>query len=404
MAWNEPGGDGKWGNKGPNQGPPDLDKVIKDLKSKLMGGRKKGPIGSVGGSEGGSTSNKGSGLMAGLIIGALLVLWVLSGIFIVAPAERAVVVTFGKYSSTVGPGPHWIPTFIQSKTVINVQKVDTYSYDAQMLTKDENIVSVAVAVQYRIADPVNYLFNVVSPQESLRQATASSLRQVIGNSTLDQVLTTGREQIREEVAQQLASILTSYKAGILVTDVALQPAKAPDEVKAAFDDAIKAQEDEQRYINQAQAYAMGVEPIARGQAARIMAAATAYKEQVVLLANADIANYLAILPVYQSAPGVTRERMYLDTMQNIFQKTSKVLVDTKGGNLMYLPLNELLKNAGGTSPSTQLPFQVSSAPASPSAAANQPLPSVPMSRDAFNRDSYGTLGTRDLNSSGGGSR
>lgn len=373
MAWNEPGGSNddkdknqdqgnkdrdpwRGDNKGSGNGngggsPPDLDRLLRMIQGKIKASlQKSGGTGSD--QQPPAMSKKGWTVT---IIGALILLaiiWVLAGIFIVSPAQRAVLMTFGKYTSTVGPGPHWIPPFIQTKDVVDVQRIDTYSYESQMLTRDENIVSVAVAVQYRISDPREYLFNVVNPVESLKQATASALRQVIGNSTLDQILTTGREQVRDQVYQQLTQILNSYQAGVMVTDVALQPAKAPDEVKEAFDDAIKAQEDEQRYINQAQAYAMGVEPIAQGQAARILAAASAYQKQVVLKSQADVANYLALLPVYGESPAVTRERMYMDMMQDVLTKSNKVVVDNTGNNMMYLPLGELLQKQGMAIPAS----------------------------------------------------
>lgn len=363
MAWNEPGNqnDDKNSDKktGEQPTPPDLDRILQMIRGKIKESLQKGgnaDKGRQGPTTPGGVSGRGIGLIAGVVALIVVAIWGLSGIFIISPSERAVILTFGKYSNTVGPGPHWIPPLIQTKDVVNVQQIDTYSYESQMLTRDENIVSVAVAVQYRISDPQNYLFNVVNPVESIKQATASALRQVIGNSTLDQILTTGREDIRNQVAIQLTAILDSYHAGIIVTDVALQPAKAPDEVKDAFDDAIKAQEDEQRYVNQAQAYAMGVEPVAKGAAARVLAAASGYQKQIVLKAQADVANYLALLPIYVKDPAITRERMYLDTMQDVLSKSTKIVVDTTGNNITYLPLGDLLKT------------QVAAAPSSPPAA------------------------------------
>lgn len=270
-----------------------------------------------------------------------MLIWVLSGMFVVSPAEQSVVLLFGKYQQTLDSGPHWIPRFIESQTTLNVQKISTYSYSAQMLTQDQNIVDVAVAVQYRIDNARDYLFNVVNPTESLQQATASALRQVIGNTTLDNVLTTGRAEVRDKIKVQLQNILAIYHSGIDVTDVALQPARAPEQVKDAFDDAIKAQEDEQRFTNQAQAYAMGVVPIAQGNAKRIVQEAMAYKQQIVLQAQADVSRFLAILPTYQSAPAVTRDRIYLTTMEGILARSSKVFVDTKSNNMIYLPLDKI---------------------------------------------------------------
>ncbi|GJM06998.1 MAG: protease modulator HflK [marine bacterium B5-7] len=319
-----------------SQGPPDLDKLFSDFFAKL--GRLFG-----GGGRSNHAGGQGSSsyfAAAGFII--LLVLWGIAGFFIVDPAEQAVITRFGQYETTVGPGPHWIPQLIERKSVVNVQQVHTFSYDADMLTKDKNIVTVSIAIHYRIADPKAYLFNVVSPEESLHQATASALRQVIGTTTLDEVITTGRAAVRQHVTEQLDKILALYRSGLMVTDVTLQPARAPEAVKAAFDDAIKALEDEQRFINQAQAYARDVIPKAEGQAKRLLAEARAYKTRVVLQAKGDTARYLALLPSYQAAPKLLRMRLYMDTMQSVLGKSQTVLVNLKKGRpLLYLPLDKL---------------------------------------------------------------
>lgn len=344
MAWNEPGNGNKQG--GNQDGPPDLDKVFKDMSDKFSGlfGKKK----SSGGSGSGDSVNAKPLIIVGLIV--LLIIWALSGIFIVSPAEKAVVLQFGRYQATVGAGPHWLPRFIQSETTLDVEKISNYSYSAQMLTKDQNIVDVSVAVQYRISDARNYLYNLTNATNSVQQATASALRQVIGNTTLDQVLTSGRAVVRQDVMTQLEKVLALYHAGIEVTDVALQPARAPAEVKDAFDDAIKAQEDEQRYQNQAEAYANGVVPLAQGRAKRFSAEAGAYAKQTVLQAQAAVAQFNAVYSVYRNAPAVTRERMYLTAVENVLQRSSKVFVDTKGNNnnLMYLPLDKLISKTEKT--------------------------------------------------------
>jgi modulator of FtsH protease HflK len=358
MAWNEPGSTGSnnkppedknpWTGKPkqPAGSPPDLEAALRKLRQKLNQFLKnKNPAGFKVNGNGGATSDKTPmqfGRMGIVVISILIVLWILSGIYLVGPAEQAVVLRFGQYVGSEGPGPHWLPRFIDSAYLINEQKISTYSYDAEMLTKDENIVSVAVAVQYRVDNARNYLFGTVNPDESLRQATASALRQVIGHTDLTEVLTSGREQIRQQVQDQLTKTLSRYNTGLVVTDIAMQPAKAPDEVKDAFDDAIKAQEDEQRYENQAQSYAMQVEPIAKGQAQRLLADAQAYQQQVVLHAKADVAPFLAVLPQYQKAPAVTRERMYLEAVESVLSNTNKVLVDTQGSNMFYLPLDKLM--------------------------------------------------------------
>jgi membrane protease subunit HflK len=328
-----------------SEGPPDLDILLGKLKTKLFDtlANKKG--GGSGGRTSGTsndTNPAAQNIFFTLIVVVLLVIWALSGIFIVSPAERSVITRFGKYVETVGSGPHWIPRFIQSQQIVNVQRVSNYAYESQMLTKDENIVSVAVAVQYRINDAKEFLFNVVDPVRSLEQATASALRQVVGHNTLDDLLTTGRSQVREQVADQLQELLVSYKAGISVTDVTLQSVKPPEAVTAAFDDAIKAREDQQAYINKADAYSNQVLAAAQGQVARILRQADAYKQEVVLGAQAATAGYLALLPEYQAAPQVMRQRLYLTAMEAVLGQSSKVLLDQKNGNpLIYLPLDKL---------------------------------------------------------------
>ncbi len=340
MGWNEPDqGKDPWSGK--NQ-PPDLDEALKRLQRKLkkMFLRDQGPNKPGRGAEPEITA-AGGGILA-LIIGfVVVVLWALSGIFIVDPAEQAAILRFGKYVETVGPGPHWIPRFISSKVVLNMDRVSDYSYSAQMLTKDENLVSVALAVQYRIGDLQEYLFNVADPQEGLQQATSSALRQVVGTTTLDQLITEGREAWGTSVQDSLIKILEIYKTGIVIVNVSPQPARAPENVQDAFDDAIKAQEDEKRFKEQAQAYEARVVPIAEGNAKRIFEEANAYAQQVVLRATGDAAEFLALLPEYLRAPSVTGERMYLDTMQQVLSKSSKIVVDGKAGNMLYLPLDKL---------------------------------------------------------------
>ena len=345
MGWNEPdnGPDNRkdsWGGK--NQ-PPDLDEALKRLQAKLKnafsGGKqaKNVPSDPDSGQAGG-----GGGLLVVMMSLIVFILWVLSGIFIVNPAEQAAILRFGKYVETVGPGPHWIPRFIATKVVFNVDRVSDYSYSAQMLTKDENLVSVSLVVQYRIRDLEAYLFNVTDPLESLHQATSSALRQVVGTTTLDQIITEGREAWGSNVQDSLIKILDKYKTGIVIVNVSPQPARAPENVQDAFDDAIKAQEDEKRFKEQAYAYKARVVPIAEGNATRIMEEAQAYAQQVVLGAQGDVAGFLALLPQYIQFPEVTSERMYLDTMQQVLTKSSKVLIDAKTGNMVYLPLGELM--------------------------------------------------------------
>lgn len=362
MAWNEPDNqkdDKKDPWSGKNDGPPDLDEHLKQLQQKLkrlLGGRKTS-------SGSGQDGQGGGALVVGLVLGVLGLLWVLSGIFIVGPAEQAAILRFGKYVETVGPGPHWIPRFIESKVVKNVDKMSHYSYKSQMLTKDENLVDVALVVQYRIGDLNQYLFSATDPIESLQQATASALRQVIGHTPLDQIITEGREVWGQKVAELLRSILDQYQVGILITDVSPQPARAPVEVQDAFDAAINAQEDEKRYKEQALAYEANVVPIAKGQAKRIIQDADAYRQKVVLAAKGDVAEFLAILPEYLKAPNVTSLRMYLSAMEGLLSRTSKVVVESKAGNMFYLPLDKWMK--GSTSINTDASMDSATKSATP---------------------------------------
>lgn len=343
MGWNEPDkGKDPW--KGKNQ-PPDLDEALKrihdKLKKILFGGSAKT------GNEPSKKSN--SSIITVVVILVAFILWVLSGIFIVDPAEQAVILRFGKYVETVGSGPHWIPRIISSKIIMNVDRVLDYSYSAQMLTSDENLVSVSLAVQYRIGDLEDYLFNVANPEESLQQATSSALRQVVGTTTLDQMITEGREVWGTQVQDTLIKTLDLYKTGILIVNVSPQPARAPESVQDAFDDAIKAQEDEKRFKEQAYAYAAKVVPIAEGRASRIQQEAEAYSKQVVLNAQGEVSEFLALLPQYTATPQITAERMYLETMQQVLSKSTKIIVDSKSGNLLYLPLDKLFEKSSGFS-------------------------------------------------------
>lgn len=344
MVWNQANNKNPGGGRQQQGGPPDLDALLRNYKNKLLemwGG--KGTKKSDG--SGSGVSQDHHTVLAALVLVVLIIIWAVSGIFIVAPTEQAVVLRMGKYVQTVGPGPHWIAQFVGSKYIVNM-KTQTYTYQSDMLTKDENIVSVSLAVQYRVNNPRDSLFNVVNAVGSLQQATASALRQVVGHSTLDGILTNERLQAREQIAQQLQNLLNRYRSGLIVTDVTLQSARPPEAVTAAFDDAIKAREDQQSYINKANAYANQVTAQAQGQAARITQEANAYQQEVVLNAKAQVAGFLALLPEYQKAPEVMRQRMYLSTIESVLSKSSKILVDTNNAsNVMYLPLDQLLQRS-----------------------------------------------------------
>lgn len=356
MGWNDsPKDNDPWRGK---QQPPDIDEAIKRLIQKIkkwmaqQSNKNSSPLSSTSsesfakkaksGFSGGVFKNGSNPKqLFGLLGGGAFLLWLLAGIFIVNPAEQAVILQFGRYVETVGAGPHWIPMFVRNKKIVNVDRVADYSYSGQMLTKDENLVSVAVAVQYRIGDLQDYLFNVSNPQESLQQATSSALRQVVGTTTLDQLITEGREAWGNRLQETLVKILSIYKTGIDVINVSPQPARAPENVQDAFDDAIKAQEDEKRFKEQARAYEAKVVPIAEGNAKRIMAEARAYAEQVVLRAKGETALFSALLPAYTQAPAITAERLYLDAMQEVLSHSKTVIMETGGANMVYLPWDKL---------------------------------------------------------------
>jgi len=351
MPWNEPGDrDDKSKKKDPwnqqdNDGPPNIDEALKQLQRKLRSvfGYKDG----AGSGMRSSQSIQGRKYNIGLFVFIALAIYMLCGIYVVEPAEEAVILRFGQYIRTEGAGPHWIAPFIETKDIVNVQEVKTTKHGGQMLTKDENIVSAEIAVQYRINNAKDYLFNLAQPERSLQQVSESALRSVVGQSTLNEVLTSGRSEIGSEIRKQVQQILNHYQAGLEISDLAMQQTKAPEEVKAAFDDAIKAQQDEERLVNEAEAYSRKIIPIAEGQAKRTVQEAGAYKEQVVLNAEGKTAKFAKVLPEYQKAREVTRERLFLDTMQEVYTNTPKVLVDTNGGNnLVYLPLDRLIRNAG----------------------------------------------------------
>ncbi|NEV60932.1 FtsH protease activity modulator HflK [Thiorhodococcus minor] len=350
MAWNEPGGGNKdpWSGKGGGEeGPPDLDEVVRKLQERLgglFGGKQPPGSGSGGGGFGGG--GRLSTKVVGVILGVLLVIWLATGIYIVEPAERGVVMRFGHYVDTTGPGPHWhLPMPIERVIKVNVDEISTLTHKAAMLTQDENIVEVELTVQSRIQDAADYLFQDQDPERTLNDATVTVLRVVIGQSKLDYVMTEGRGAVAVTIKERIQNLLDRYKTGLLVTSVNMQPAKPPEQVKAAFDDAIKAREDKERLENQAEAYANEVLPDARGKAARIVADAKAYRDQVIAESEGEASRFTAILAEYAKAPQVTRQRLYLETMEDVLGNNGKVLLDVQeGGNsLLYLPIDQLMK-------------------------------------------------------------
>lgn len=341
MAWNEPGpGRDPW-NQGPKRGdsPPDLDEMLKRFKARF--GRK----GPGGGTQPSGGSRLPSGML-GLLLAAIGLLWLASGFYVVDEQERAIVLRFGNYTGTTDPGLRWrLPWPVEKEEIVNVTGVRSVKDQAVMLTKDENIVDVELSVQYRVSSVEEYLFNLEDPDMTLRQATKSAVREVVGQSTMDFILTDGREEVAERTKRLLQDRLNNYKSGLVVTEVNMQQAQPPQLVQAAFADAIKAREDQQRLKNEAEAYANDRLPKARGAAARQIAEATAYRDQVVAKAQGDASRFGQLAAEYRKAPKVMRERLYLDSMNSMLSNTSKVLVDVdKGGSMIYLPLDQIMKN------------------------------------------------------------
>ncbi|MBF7142078.1 MULTISPECIES: FtsH protease activity modulator HflK [Pseudomonas] len=355
MAWNEPGGGNSnnqdpWGGRkggGDRKGPPDLDEAFRKLQESLNGlfggGKRRGsePSGSKGG---------GLGLL-GIGLAVLAAIWLYSAVYVVDEQEQAVILRFGKYHETVGPGLNiYFPPF-DRKYLENVTRERAYSKQGQMLTEDENIVEVPLTVQYKIVNLRDFVLNVDQPEVSLQHATDSALRHVVGSTAMDQVLTEGRVQMAGEIKDRLQRFMDTYRTGISVTQVNVQSAAAPREVQEAFDDVIRAREDEQRARNQAETYANGVVPEARGQAQRIIEDANGYRDEVVSRAKGEADRFSKLLGEYRKAPDVTRERLYLETMQEVYSNTSKVLVSGKGqNNMLYLPLDKLMDKGRTSTP------------------------------------------------------
>jgi membrane protease subunit HflK len=356
MSWNEPGGNKKdpWSGRDQQDPPPDLEEVLRSMQDRL------GKLFGGGGSGGGADAGK----LLGLILLVPVVVWVLTGFYIVDEGNRGVVTRFGRYVETTTSGLHWHwPAPIESREIVNVeqqrfievgyrsggrqQASGSVPREALMLTQDENIVDIRLAVQYQIKDAQAYLFNVFEPDVTLKQVTESAQRGIIGKSTMDFVLTEGRSGIADEIKTEIQNILDQYHAGIRIITVNFVDAQPPEEVQNAFEDAIKAREDEQRLKNEAEAYANEVVPKARGAGARMLEEAEAYKQQTIAKAQGEAGRFRELLTEYDKAPEVTRQRLYLDAMETVFEKTNTVMVDVKGGNnILYLPLDRLATPAG----------------------------------------------------------
>ena len=340
MSWNEPGGGNRqrdpWGGK--DQGPPDLDEALRKLQDQLnglFGGR----------SDGGSS--KGAGGLIGILAIIAVTVWGLMGLTQIGEQERAVVLRLGEYNRTAQPGLFWYPRGIDTLTRVNITQVRSAQFRETMLTQDENIVDVSMSVQYVINDPKNFVLEVRDPERSLQHAAQSALRHVVGDGTMALVLTEGRAEIAVKVRERLQLYLRNYTTGINVQKVNIDDASPPTQVQEAFDDVIKAREDEERVKNEAESYANGIVPEARGRAQRIEEEAEAYRQQVIAKATGEAKRFDQLLDEYSKAPKVTRERLYLDALESVLSKTNKVMVDVEGGNnVMYLPLDKMAPSAG----------------------------------------------------------
>lgn len=351
MAWNEPGnsGDNKdkdpWGKQRGNDGPPDLEDVVKNLQNKVTrifgGGR--GGRGGRGNSGGGGISSASISMILVLLAG----IWFFSGLYIVKDGSQGVVLQFGKYIESTNSGLHWYPRFIQTVDIVEVERsrsirIGVNTDESLMLTSDENIVDLKFEVQYKIKDAKEYLFNVVNPDDTVKSATESALREIVGNNKMNYVLE--RNDVAQRTGELIQTILDRYDTGILIEAVNLDYSEAPEEVKPAFDDVNSAEQDRDRFIEEAKKYQNQILPIARGEAARITQEAEAYKAEVVARAKGDAERFTKLLVEYKKAPKVTRERLYLETMEEVLANNSKVMIDVKqGNNLLYIPVDQLNK-------------------------------------------------------------
>ncbi len=343
MAWNESGnGKNPWDRSGGNDGPPDLDKIVRDWQKRfnaLFGGR--------GGGNGGG-SGIGGMTISFIVIFALLA-WAATGVYRINDPERGVILRFGGFQEISNPGLRWhFPWPIESVEKVNINQVNRFNQQTFMLTSDENIVVVDLSVQFRNLEPQKYLFNVRDPEATLSDVSESAIREVVGRMEMDFVLGTGRAEIAIQTEKLIQETLNEYGAGIVVTTVNLQDANFPGQVEAAVQDAIKAREDKQRFAFEAESYANDIVPRARGEAQRRLQDAEAYKSRVVADAEGEASRFEQLLAEYQQAPGVTRERLYIEAIEDVFANSNKVFLDTEGsGNLLYLPIDKLLDRSSG---------------------------------------------------------
>ena len=381
MSLNDP----QWGKRG-KDGPPDLDELLRNLNAKLNGlfGRRGSGEPPTGGGGGGvKTSPTGAWMLAGLVF----LIWLASGFYIVDASNRGVVLRFGKYHETTQPGPRWhLPYPIETVEIVNLSQVRTVEVgyrnnvkskvlkESLMLTDDENIIDIQFAVQYILKSPEDFLFNNRATDDAVLQAAETAIREIVGKSKMDFVLYEGREQVAAQATKLMQEILDRYRTGILVSKVTMQNAQPPEQVQASFDDAVKAGQDRERLKNEGQAYANDVIPKAKGAAARLLEEANGYRQRVIANSEGESSRFRQVLTEYQKAPGVTRERMYLETVQQVLESTSKIIIDQKGsGSLLYLPLDKLLQGQTASAP----------AAATPGPAPEAAAPQAQRSREAF---------------------
>ncbi|MFZ1180859.1 MAG: FtsH protease activity modulator HflK [Herbaspirillum sp.] len=385
------------GNKKPENGPPDLDQLWRDFNQRLnrfLSKRGGNGAGDNNDNHFNRGDTKGAGIGAGVIVVIIAFLWLASGFFIVQEGQTAVVMTFGKYSHTTLPGFNWRwPYPVQDHEIVNVSQVRTaeigYRGNAKnkqlkeslMLTDDENIIDIQFAVQYKLKNAAEWLFNNRDQDDAVRQVAETAIREIVGRSKMDFVLYEGREKVALDVSQLMQQILDRYKSGVHITNVTMQGVQPPEQVQAAFDDAVKAGQDRERQKNEGQAYANDVIPKASGAASRLLEEAEAYRSRIVANAEGDAARFKQVLNEYQKAPAVTRDRMYLETMQQIFSNTTKIMVDAKSGNnLLYLPLDKLIQQTD--SANAIKPTMAVTTPTFPGV---DPVDSADVQRDARNR-------------------
>ena len=389
-------------NKRPSDGPPDLDQLWRDFNQRInrLFGKRGGGGGGSGG-EGGSMmpDMRGAGIGAGIIAAVVAFLWLISGFFIVQEGQTGVVMTFGRYSHMTPAGFNWRwPSPIQTHEIVNVSTVRTVEVgyrstvrnkvarESLMLTDDENIIDIQFAVQYKLKNASEWVFNLRDQEETVKQVAETAIREIVGKSKMDFVLYEGREKVAFEVGQLMQQILDRYKGGVQITNVTMQGVQPPEQVQAAFDDAVKAGQDRERLKNEGQAYANDVVPKARGAASRLAQESEGYRARIIANAEGEAERFKQVLVEYQKAPAVTRDRMYLDSMQQILTSTTKLMVDSRSGNnLMYLPLDKLISQSAADVGASRSNPALSPVP--PMSTEPTPAVETPRASDARSRES-----------------